>query len=69
MTEEKTLEHVIRMYRNIAGGNCILFGKKNSGRSNTAKIAAFMRGYQYKVMRPTDNLVDVVIECHQASQK
>lgn len=69
VTDEKTLEHIIRLYRNLAVGNCILVGQKNSGRSNTIKIVSYMRGYQYRVMRPQDNLLDVVVETHQTFQK
>lgn len=52
VTEEKTLEHIARLYRNIPLSNCIQFGAKNSGRTNVTKIVTYIRGYELRVMRP-----------------
>lgn len=52
VTEEKTLEHIVRLYRTIPLNNSIQFGAKNSGRTNVTKIVTYIRGYELRVMKP-----------------
>lgn len=64
VTEDITMNHILKLHRSISIGHCIQYGFKNSGRSNIVKIVAYLRGYIYRSMKG-NNLVEAVSCFHE----